>query len=140
MRSQEETSAELKAIRKRFEMERLIQQTNDYKPPVPAKNWQDPTPFKWPSPIPKKYFLYIMRNNRNAYFKIGYSSNPKFREKTLQAEDPDITLVHSWECCKSIETKVHRKFKDNRLRGEWFKLTDKEMLNVLAFINEQLYD
>lgn len=45
-------------------------------------------------------YVYLMKNSRNGLTKIGHSSNPVFREKTLQAEEPEINLLHSAESPK----------------------------------------
>ena len=42
----------------------------------------------------KSGFVYLMLDNRNGYIKIGYSKTPEKREKTLQSEVPDITLLY----------------------------------------------
>lgn len=99
-------------------------------------NIENPAP---PAIEEKTTYLYIIRNNRNGYFKIGKSINPKHREKTLQSEDPDITLLYIWHCENSIESKIHKKFRPNRKRGEWFEFADQEMVSVLSFINELIY-
>lgn len=37
-------------------------------------------------------FIYLMLNSRNSLVKIGRSKSPQFREKTLQAEEPEIAI------------------------------------------------
>jgi hypothetical protein len=68
---------------------------------------------------PKK--TYLIKNLKNGFYKIGYSNNPTRREKTLQSEEPTIKMVKVWD--KFIEKELHHKYKDQRVRGEWFKLT-----------------
>lgn len=82
-------------------------------------------------------FVYIMYNRRNGYFKIGKSVDPEYREKTLQAEEPDIILIDKWEAASHIETTLHGKFKEKRKRGEWFALTDDD-ITIIRQIMEQL--
>tara|TARA_R110000782_G_scaffold68732_1_gene138369 strand:+ start:189 stop:776 length:588 start_codon:yes stop_codon:yes gene_type:complete len=67
---------------------------------------------------PKK--TYLIKDNINGLYKIGYSINPKQREKTLQSEKPDIKIVKIWN--KDIEKQLHKSYKEHRIRGEWFKL------------------
>ena len=64
---------------------------------------------------------YLIKNNRNGFYKIGRSINPLKREKTLQSEEPDIVLVKTWS--RNIESKLHIEYKDYRVRGEWFELS-----------------
>ena len=64
---------------------------------------------------------YLMKDTTNNFYKIGYSTNPEQRESTLQSEKPTIKMVKVWD--KFIEKELHEKYKDQRVRGEWFKLT-----------------
>lgn len=74
--------------------------------------------------------VYVMKNKRNGLFKIGISKDPKFREETLQGEEPEIELVSATPSEKRVERLLHRFFASKRVRGEWFKLTDEEALRV----------
>lgn len=76
-------------------------------------------PPKQKSPV----FVYLMHNRRNNYYKIGKSNNPNYREKTLQAEDPDVVLLKQWPGGDDLEKELHKMFKGCRVRGEWFSLT-----------------
>jgi len=73
-------------------------------------------------PEPQKY-LYLMKCNRSGLYKIGISVDPKFREKTLQAESPSIKLVGQWERTSQLEKHWHNYYAKQRRRGEWFALT-----------------
>jgi len=64
---------------------------------------------------------YIIKNKRNNLYKIGRSSNPKNREKTLQSEEPLIEIIKTWN--EDIEYELHSNYKEYRVRGEWFKLS-----------------
>ena len=68
--------------------------------------------------------IYLMKDGSNGYYKIGISDNPQHREKTLQSEKPDIDMIGHWEQTTDQEKDWHCYFSDQRLRGEWFKLTD----------------
>ena len=72
---------------------------------------------------------YLIKNKRNGLYKIGKSYNPKFREKTLQSEEPDISMVKIWDY--DIEGFLHRKYNECRVRGEWFKL-NKSQINFIC--------
>lgn len=67
--------------------------------------------------------LYLLKNRRNGYYKIGVSYDPSKRTITLQAEDPDVILIRSWQNKGNREREWHRHFWRERLRGEWFQLT-----------------
>ncbi|WP_426791770.1 GIY-YIG nuclease family protein [Sphingobacterium sp. WOUb80] len=77
-----------------------------------------------------KKYVYLIFNKNNGYFKIGRSKNPLKREKTLQAEEPQIALLKIWEGDGSFERFLHNKFDQYRLRGEWFKLGFKELFEI----------
>jgi hypothetical protein len=64
---------------------------------------------------------YVIKNQENGLYKIGCSKKPKYREKTLQAETPNIKMIKIWN--KNIENKLHKEYSKYRIRGEWFKLT-----------------
>jgi len=68
----------------------------------------------------KSQVCYIMKDKSLGYYKIGKSSNPKQREKTLQAEKPSIKLIKIFK--KDYESELHNKYKKQRKRGEWFDL------------------
>ena len=63
---------------------------------------------------------YIIKDKNTGLYKIGKSNNPKNREKTLQAEKPTYELIKIFN--KNWESHLHKKYKEQRLRGEWFKL------------------
>lgn len=68
-------------------------------------------------------YIYLMRNCRNGLIKIGFSSNPKFREKTLQSEEPEIELIFKRKGSFFDEDALHSRFASKRVRGEWFRLS-----------------
>lgn len=85
----------------------------------------------------KNGFIYLMVDNRNGYIKIGYSKNPKKREKTLQSEVPDITMIFAKNNCSIMdERKLHDLFKDFRIRGEWFKLNKNDINKIKAYLTD----
>lgn len=68
---------------------------------------------------PKK--TYILKDKNTGYYKIGKSTNPLDREKTLQSEKPTYELIKIFN--KDIETQLHKKYKKENVRGEWFNLS-----------------
>ena len=69
----------------------------------------------------KKQVAYILKDSNTGFYKIGRSSNPLEREKTLQAEKPTLKLIKTFK--NNIETELQNKYKTQKIRGEWFKLT-----------------
>lgn len=76
--------------------------------------------------ISKNTYLMI---DGNGYTKIGKSSNPEYRERTLQSEKPTVRLIAIAE--KDIEQYLHDKYSDKRVRGEWFSLTDMDRKQII---------
>lgn len=85
-------------------------------------------------------YLYLMLDNSSNNHKIGVSKNPKLRERTLQAQKPDINLIF-WEkfhknIAYKIERNLHKYYDSKRTRGEWFDLTEKEIETFYLKIKE----
>jgi len=76
---------------------------------------------------------YLMKDNHNGLYKIGFSKNPKSREITLQSEKASIALVKTWN--KNIESDLHKLYKENRVRGEWFDLTKLQVKYICTHFN-----
>ena len=75
--------------------------------------------------------VYLMKNERNGYIKIGFTKNePEFRERTLQSQEPEITLMKSYKGSMDDERGVHEILADKRIRGEWFYLNEEDLLTI----------
>ena len=68
-----------------------------------------------------------MLNIRNGFYKIGESNLPKFREKTLQSEEPEVEIYASFTSEKCNEKILHERFSHKRIRGEWFSLSNEDL-------------
>lgn len=79
-------------------------------------------------------YVYLMINTDTSLFKIGFSTNPKYRERTLHSQEPSIHLIACWESDKKTEKKLHEKFKQKRIRGEWFRLNLVELAELEKFM------
>ncbi len=79
-------------------------------------------------------FVYLILHN-NGNVKIGRSKNPIAREKTLQSEDPELSLLAYWNCPSAIEKELHLKFKTKRKRGEWFNLQPEDLKNIKEYLS-----
>jgi hypothetical protein len=80
-------------------------------------------------------FVYLMVDKVNLYYKIGISNNPVWREKTLQSEKPTIELLAAKKFVNriialSFEKALHNSYAKNRIRGEWFNLNEKEVIDL----------
>lgn len=68
------------------------------------------------------YKTYIIKDSITGFYKIGRSKDPKIRERTLQSERPVINIIKVFET--DIEKILHNKYKEYRVRGEWFELSN----------------
>ena len=69
--------------------------------------------------------------------KIGVSKNPESRKRNLQVGHPhDLELlVHNFECqANSLERNLHQIYSDHRLNGEWFKLPEPKVRELITFV------
>jgi len=82
----------------------------------------------------KTAFVYLMKNTRNGFIKIGFSKNPQFREKTLQSEEPEIELLASIEGTIDLEKELHARFSAYRIRVEWFRLSEFEIEDAKQYV------
>jgi transcriptional regulator with XRE-family HTH domain len=82
--------------------------------------------------IKKEKQTYLMINNKG-HVKIGKSHNPKVRESTLQSEQPCVKLFAI--SYSDVESELHFKYSKNRIRGEWFDLSDVQINMII-----EIYD
>ena len=86
-----------------------------------------------PAPQPKpKQFVYLMRNERTGFVKIGLSAKPAYRESTLQDEQPLIELIGQIPGNLELERALHEKYATFRVRGEWFNLSSKDIEDIIG--------
>ncbi|WP_158825686.1 GIY-YIG nuclease family protein [Mucilaginibacter lacusdianchii] len=88
--------------------------------------------------IPSDYsaFVYLMINTDSSLFKIGFSRDPTYRERTLHSKEPCVYLVAKWPCHKAVEKELHQLYKGKRVRGEWFSLKFKDLTEIENFMNQ----
>ncbi|MFT3920436.1 GIY-YIG nuclease family protein [Cloacibacterium sp.] len=88
--------------------------------------------------ISKNYdnYVYLMINTETALIKIGYSKNPKVREKTLQSQEPQVYIIACWKATRKIETELHRKFRNKRIRGEYFNLSFSDLKELSDYMEK----
>ncbi|MDH6448225.1 hypothetical protein M2155_000633 [Streptomyces sp. SAI-119] len=114
----------------------------DCRPPIvshtidgnPTYAYRSPLPFDLRfRPVPKKAAApkrnwdegvktYLIGIEGSHLTKIGRANNPKTRMETFQTGQP-MTLSLLWVCEGNYEAKLHRRFADHRVRGEWFDLS-----------------
>ena len=76
--------------------------------------------------------MYVISDGANV--KIGLSDSPSHRLKELQTGNPNtLHLVCSFAGNKKYESRLHRRFKKYRVRGEWYSLSDE----IVKFIGQK---
>lgn len=74
--------------------------------------------------------VYLAKDYKSNLIKIGYSCQPNIREKTLRAENPEVDIISILLGGRDLESKLHKQFKEKRIRGEWFAL-DSDDINLI---------
>lgn len=78
--------------------------------------------------------VYFIRDAERPEVKIGYSYSPTTRMKALQCGHPrPLQLLGTIYGYRAEEAALHRKFKQYRLHGEWFQLSDE----IVRFIGRR---
>ncbi len=73
-------------------------------------------------PKKPKGYVYFIQGLCGGAIKIGYSVCPEKRLQALQTGYPDtLTILLMIPGNESIETSIHHKFRDSKLKGEWFR-------------------
>lgn len=86
----------------------------------------------------KKEYLYIIKNN--GIYKIGYSSNFKRRYKNYLTHLGVFELVYliQEKNAFELESNLHKMFENKKVRGEWFKLDDCDLINAISYCSKKL--
>lgn len=85
-----------------------------------------------PSQSPQ--FTYLLHDSVSGKVKIGCSSNIKQRQSMLETAFPcKLTLLALIPTAELPERAAHKKFKADRIRGEWFEYSDA----IKTFVEQQ---
>jgi len=81
-------------------------------------------------------YVYLMKDISNGFYKIGISTNPEYRERTLQSEKPTIEKICAKEfpnrtIASAIESALHKSYESKRIRGEWFNLDEFDVMDLI---------
>lgn len=82
-------------------------------------------------------YVYLIRSVDK--YKIGISKSVTRRLSQLRMSNPhEVTLVHAVRRVDYIdlEKHLHRSLVDHRTRGEWFSLTQEQVTDVIATMNQ----
>lgn len=85
--------------------------------------------------IEQLHWKYIYVIEDYPHFKIGYATNVTARLKTIQNANPrKLTKVIYVKVpnAEQLEAELHEKYKDYRVRGEWFELNNDLVAELVA--------
>lgn len=85
-------------------------------------------------PITPGGFVYIIQLGDTNVYKIGITNDLSRRLSQLQSKCPiPLTIVHRWwgHDFQAFEKALHLKFSSQRIRGEWFKLSTSDLLDLV---------
>jgi hypothetical protein len=69
--------------------------------------------------------VYFITCRERGICKIGYAQNAKARRSSLQTASPTrLVLEATLPGSRELERKFHERFAEQRLSGEWFRITD----------------
>ena len=83
----------------------------------------------------QRHYLYIIQC-AGIYYKIGWTSNPKERLASLRTGNPfRLRLIFSARFADPIEAEkyLHARYSEYNVRGEWFKLTHRQVRDIIDF-------
>jgi hypothetical protein len=86
--------------------------------------------------------IYYIHERATGAVKIGYTGgNPRARLSALQTGHPsELTLLYHHEGGHETERQLHAQFADNRLAGEWFRMTPELIEHLIAMAHDEGYE
>ncbi|MFY0602042.1 MAG: GIY-YIG nuclease family protein [Cyclobacteriaceae bacterium] len=91
--------------------------------------------------------LYVIKSGRRDYYKIGITNNLAIRIQTLQIGNPDKLEVIAYALADMgdflgreiifLENFLHLNYANEKVHGEWFKLSQEEIADICIFLIEE---
>jgi len=83
-----------------------------------------------------KDYLYIIKNESK--YKIGFTSDIKKRYKNYKSHLGNVNLIYVYESFESnkLEAFLHDKYKRQRVIGEYFNLSDFDLLEIISYCSK----
>ena len=84
----------------------------------------------------KEDYLYIVKSNDS--YKIGYTKDIKSRMNDYKIHFGLVEIVYVYKSfnCYELESIIHNLVKDKNIRGEWFNLSDSDILNIISYCSK----
>tara|TARA_R100000278_G_scaffold40193_3_gene35434 strand:+ start:11309 stop:11749 length:441 start_codon:yes stop_codon:yes gene_type:complete len=79
-------------------------------------------------------YIYILKGENS--YKIGYTTNFNKRIKNYKTHNPNIKTLCVIESSNSfeLESYLHNRFENKNIDGEWFDLTEEEVLLAMEYL------
>lgn len=88
-------------------------------------------------------WIYLIKDLDSEEYKVGVTqkTNPKQRLSQYVSHKMNIELIfiENIEDCFELEEDICIALDKKRVRGDWFKLNDSELIEVIHIINEHKY-
>lgn len=80
-------------------------------------------------------FIYLAHLESTPYYKIGLSKYPDRRMSEIARLPISIVITHKIETNNmfALEKIMHETYREKRVRGEWFELSQSDVANIRAF-------
>lgn len=84
-------------------------------------------------------WVYVIHGENNR-FKIGISKNVEKRLKSFSQLPFPVTLIYKKKTKNMEETELflHKKYEEQRINGEWFELSDKDIKNIIRYLESEV--
>lgn len=82
----------------------------------------------------KKGYVYLVMGKDNDIVKIGIASNLIKRLSSLNTGSPEELRIFDFIKCdnpRKIESELHQRYSNNRIKGEWFNIENEKILTML---------
>ena len=79
-------------------------------------------------------YIYMIKCIGQDIVKIGRSINPHSRLQSIKVACPfDVELIFTAQCSnyREVEQYLHKKLSDKHMKGEWFKVSDKDLKDII---------
>ena len=78
-------------------------------------------------------YFYIIKNEGK--YKLGFTSNIKKRYKNYKSHlgNVDVIFIYKGSDSNNIESYLHSVYKDKRIVGEYFSLSDNDLLDIISY-------
>jgi len=96
---------------------------------VPIHNYERLPPLK----APAGYVYVIQDVDISKCYKIGYTNHPATRMMNFGVQLPlkiKVIAMLITSNASALEQELHRRYADQRTRGEWFELTDRQIQEI----------